>query len=93
MAALQILAANLSGIDRLVFHTGSTSGVDSLQRAEALVAQFARRKSAISDEGQLTSLTSGEESPSAETDAKVALSDIIAVLLSQEFQWGVSDGN
>jgi hypothetical protein len=41
MALLQLLAARLAGVHRLIFHTFDTAGLEDLNRARQLLEQHA----------------------------------------------------
>ena len=68
MSALQMVASGLAGLDRLVFHTGESSGSGFLH------------------DGQVLCKTK------LDVAQPVSTSDVVSVLASLAFEWGMSNG-
>ncbi len=83
MALLQIIAASMSGIDRLVFHTVTPDGTAAFSKASKMFV------GSVMDRSWLTRLMKMAPSP----DAPVRLDQILAKIQTMGFEWGVSDGN
>jgi hypothetical protein len=77
MAILQILAARLAGVDKLVYHTFSRQFSEAYEEGLQLVeTKLLVPKS--SEQGEVTS---------------ISLANIVDQITDMDFEWGESDGN
>jgi len=95
MALLQLLAAQCSGVDRLVFHVPDPAGAEDLEAARHLLEEMlvgpAQKGRGISGLWQSVFKTSGKASSNSELTLSTA--EFISGIEARGFMWGESDGN
>jgi hypothetical protein len=83
MTLLQILAAKLAGIDRLVFHTVTANGIAAVKDASEKLDNFLGNRAGIWTRFLGKSVK----------DESVSLNEVLCRIENAGFTWGESDGN
>lgn len=91
MALLQLWAAHLSRVNRLVFHISDSSGAEALATARHLWEEDLLTSE--KGRGWVSSLLSVFRKASSHTKIELLTSEIVSRVQAREFQWGESDGN